>query len=489
MIRDLLTQANSKNKIAIIDGDNIFKYKDILYRARSIQKSLPELNKEIVAIFLPNSSDFVSSLFSLFLLNITAFPLHCYMTKYEIFPLLKQASVTTIITSIKFRHLFEEIQQTFMPSLVVIYLEDVPTTWDESILPKTHLPNTNPLLLLTTSGSTGKNRLVPLSVENVSASVGGYIDKMNFDKKSSSNIRYLLASPFTSAYGLMILFACLTKSFPLILLKDGFTIDNFYKTAEIHRATHYEGGASVLLIMEQTANKVIPYDISRLKDFGFGGSKISGNTLRKLSATFPDVRFCQGYGMTEAAPLITKYADSKMEKLDSVGTAITNVEIFIDTTNGITDKPHVQGEIIVKGPNIMKGYYNDQEETNKILKNKYLYTGDIGYVDDDGYLYICGRKKNIIISQGLNVYPEEVEACLLDSLLIKECMVYGETDSSGNEYICADIVPISTTIQIQQIKQHCTKYLAPYKNPKKITIVDEIKKVGSGKINRSLNTQ
>jgi len=135
----------------------------------------------------------------------------------------------------------------------------------------------------------------------------------------------------------------------------------------------------------------------------------------------------------------------------------------------------------------MLGYYDNEEETNKILKNGYLYTGDIGYLDEDGYLYICGRKKNIIIIRGFNVQPEEVEECLLNSLLVKECFVYGQTDAFGNEMICADVVLMQPNVQMKEIRDYCNSHLTGYKRPQKIYIRKEIKKNVTGKIKTQLS--
>lgn len=488
MIRDLLLNQNNHKKIALIDDEKTYLYADLVHKAVSIQESLPAGSQGNVAIFLPNSSDFIASLFALALLGIPAFPLNCDMTQYEIIPLLKQASVCSVLTSTRFHALFEELQKTDLSSLQVVYMEELQAGKNETLVQNKDVRRNSPVVLLTTSGSTGKSRIVPLTEDNLLTSVYGYLDKMNFAARDSSPIRYLLASPLASAYGLMILYVCLIKAFPLILLKSNFTMDRFYQVAETYGATHYEGGASVLLMMEQLAGRPIPYDISRLKDFGFGGSKISGNTLRKLSVAFPDVRFWQGYGMTEAAPLIAKYANAQGEKLDSVGTAIKNVEIAIGSAGSITNTPHTYGEILIKGPNVMEGYYRDAIETRKVLKNGYLSTGDIGYLDEEGYLYICGRKKNIIIVRGFNVHPEEVESCILDSMLAKDCIVYGEANVSGDEYICADIVPLNPQVQIQHISRYCNTRLADYKCPQNIRLVDKIRKVASGKTDRSGNS-
>lgn len=190
-------------------------------------------------------------------------------------------------------------------------------------------------------------------------------------------------------------------------------------------------------------------------------------------------------GMTEAAPLIAKRPRGMKGKEESVGTAIYGLDIAVETEWGITRKPGTIGEVIVSGSNVMRGYYNNEEETARVIKNGYLYTGDIGYLDEDGFLYICGRKKNVIIVRGFNVYPEEVEGCILNSLLVKDCYVYGQIDDLGNEYVCADIVPIHPQVQATGIKKYCGNHLAEYKQPQRIIIRESIKKNLTGKTERS----
>jgi long-chain acyl-CoA synthetase len=335
-----------------------------------------------------------------------------------------------------------------------------------------------PMVLLSTSGTTGKSKIVQLSENNVAAAVLGYMDKMDFDE--IDEIRFILGTPFSTAYGIMVLSVCLIKSFPIVLIQDHFTLDAFYQTIQAHRATHYEGGAAVILTMEQMAGRPIPYDISSLRYVAFGGSKVSGNTIRKLFSAYPGVEFYQGYGMTEAAPLITK----RPIKPNSVGLAIKGVKIAVEADGLITETPYIKGEIVVKGPNVMLGYYKDEAETNKTLKNGYLFTGDIGYLDEDGDLYICGRKKNLIIVRGFNVHPEEVEACISNSSLARDCLVYGRTDAFGIETVCADVVPLNPQTKQEEIRAYCRAHLAGYKQPEVIRFCDEIPKNTSGKTER-----
>ncbi|HCD43527.1 MAG TPA: hypothetical protein DEQ64_07310 [Lachnoclostridium sp.] len=493
MIRDLLINQTNLQKQAIIEGETSITFQDLIKKAVAIQVCLPRNHWENAAIFLPDGIDYIAALFGIFLLGKTAFPISVRLTKHEVIPLLDQTDTDIIITSMRFQQFFDEIKSMEVPDLRVIYVEECLLKESMPILFESSPGPDEPIILLTTSGSTGRVKIVPLSERNVETSVLGYIDKMCFEDMDEKDIRYILAAPFSSAYGLMILCACLMKAFPMVLLKEDFTLDSFYKTAQDSRVTHYEGGAAVPLLMEQTAGRPVPYDIHLLKYFGFGGSKVSGATLKKLLTAYPGIQLWQGYGMTEAAPLITKCSKISLEKLDSVGKAIKGVKISIEADGGITDIPHTNGEILVKGPNVMSGYYRNEEETKKVLKNGYLYTGDLGYLDEDGYLYICGRKKNVIIVRGFNVYPEEVEACILNSLLVNDCVVYGETDTLGIEAVCADIVPADPLVCQEKIKEeiraYCKVHLSGFKQPRKIQIVDAIRKTASGKNERRRGEQ
>lgn len=493
MIRNLLLHQTNLQKPAVIDGKTSITFQGLIQKATAIEVCLPRSGWGNAVIYLPDGSDYIAALFAIFQSGKTAFPLNNHLTRHEVIPLLEQTATDVIITSITFHSIMEEIKSISAACLRIIYVEECRPNESISVIPPNDIGADEPMVLLTTSGSTGKSKIVSLSERNVESSVLGYIDKMCFENMDEKNIRYILATPFSSAYGLMILCACLMKSFPIVLLREGFTLNNFYETAQEHSVTHYEGGAIVPILMEQTAGRPMPYDIHLLKYFGFGGSKVSGATLTKLLNAYPGIRLWQGYGMTEAAPLITKYTNTNSEKLDSVGKAIKGINIFIEADGIIRPEPYTIGEILVKGPNVMAGYYKNEEETQKVLKGGCLYTGDIGYLDEDGYLYICGRKKNVIIVRGFNVYPEEVETCILNSLLATDCIVYGETDTSGNEIVCADIIPNGSFDCMkkleEEIRVYCKTHLSGFKQPRKIQIVDTIKKTLSGKNERKREVQ
>ncbi|MNW51117.1 Long-chain-fatty-acid--CoA ligase [compost metagenome] len=146
------------------------------------------------------------------------------------------------------------------------------------------------------------------------------------------------------------------------------------------------------------------------------------------------------------------------------------------------------GEILIGGSIIMKGYYNNTQATKAALNNGYLHTGDIGYFDEDGYLYVVGRIKNIIKSGGYTVFSEEIEAALQSSGMIKEAYAYGIPDPILDEKIIVDVIPIDIAINVSDIEEWCLQNLAKYKIPSKVQFVSNIMKTKNGKIQRKVYT-
>ena len=225
-----------------------------------------------------------------------------------------------------------------------------------------------------------------------------------------------------------------------------------------------------------------------------GGAAIDPNVIRDYEAM--GVPMIQGYGMTENAPIIAVNRDC-YSKADSVGKPMpgTDVKIVDPDEDGI-------GEIICKGPSVMIGYYDNPEETAKVLRDGWLYTGDYGRMDEDGFLYICGRKKNVIVTKnGKNIFPEEVEYYLLKSLYIEEVIVSGiEDEKSGDTIVTAEIFPSYTAINdeigevsddglrdfIKVAVDEANDQMPLYKRVKRFTLRDvEFEKTTTKKIKRN----
>ncbi len=195
--------------------------------------------------------------------------------------------------------------------------------------------------------------------------------------------------------------------------------------------------------------------------------------------------------MTEASPLIAQpFQELPPDKLGSVGVPLPGVTVRLDTGTEYTDLPNRTGEILVKGPNVMLGYYDDEAATREILRDGWLHTGDIGYFDEDGYLYICGRKKNMILVRGFNVYPEEIEACLLPLPAGERLYGLRRRGILRNRNGLRPDRPVFTFCFRRDLHSWCDSRLADYKRPRRFEIVEHLNKTSTGKNRRvSPNTQ
>jgi long-chain acyl-CoA synthetase len=193
----------------------------------------------------------------------------------------------------------------------------------------------------------------------------------------------------------------------------------------------------------------------------------------------------EGFGLTEASPVTHLNPLRGKKKIGSIGLP------FPDTDAAIVDiktgtkllPPNEPGELIIRGPQVMKGYWKKPEETKETLRNGWLYTGDIAYMDEEGYFFIVDRKKDLIISGGYNIYPREIEEVLYEHPKIADAAVIGVPHKTRGEIVKAYIVPKDKeTLDKKEIIAFCRKKLANYKVPKKIEIRDELPKTVVGKI-------
>jgi long-chain acyl-CoA synthetase len=337
------------------------------------------------------------------------------------------------------------------------------------------------IVLLHTSGTTSRPKRVMLTNQGLLSNIKSHCESLNFDDKDVC----LIQLPMMFGY-------CNTAQFlahvylgaRIVINPNPFMVADFYRIVEKLGITNFTAVPSILKVLYNY--DILPYDISSLKVICFGGSPISKACLLDIIKKFPSIAFVQTYGLTEAGPRITTVPPSKyIEKVGSVGKAIPDVEVKIVNELSMVLEHGEIGEVIVKSNGIMKGYFKCEEETTKVICDGWLHTGDMGYISEDGYLYVVGRKKNIIISCGLNVCPEEVEEIILTCPGVIDTRVYGVCDDLLGEVIYADIVVESNNADIiQQVKSVCLKKLSNYKVPKKFRLVDKIYRTYNGKIKR-----
>jgi long-chain acyl-CoA synthetase len=233
------------------------------------------------------------------------------------------------------------------------------------------------------------------------------------------------------------------------------------------------------------------YKVASLRKVNFGGSSIAPAVIRRARALFPTCQFIQGYGQTETAPNISMLLDQYVTdegpyagKIASAGQAVYTMEIrIVDSSDEEVPSGSV-GEITTRGPHVMKGYWNKPEETAQALRGGWMHTGDIGYLDEDGFLYIVDRLKDMIVSGGENVYSTEVEHAIYQHSDVATCAVIGIPDEKWGEAIHAIVVPKpGQHLTDQQIMDYCRKHIASYKCPRSVEIrLEPLPMNGAGKI-------
>ena len=227
-------------------------------------------------------------------------------------------------------------------------------------------------------------------------------------------------------------------------------------------------------------------DLSCIKGFFSGAAPLAVDTIKDLK-DLAGAMMCEVYGSTEAGPFVTVTPWGGEVKPGTVGIPMPDTDIkIVDIETGETELPQGEhGEILIKGPQIMMGYYKKPEETAKALKNGWFYTGDIGCFDEDGYLKITDRKKDMIIAGGYNIYPLEVDGVLFDHPKILEACTIGVKDEYRGETVKAFVVTRDgETLTQEEVIEFCRKNLAVYKVPKIVEFIDELPKTAVGKVLR-----
>ena len=214
------------------------------------------------------------------------------------------------------------------------------------------------------------------------------------------------------------------------------------------------------------------------------GTVVPELLMKAMRERYPHVQAVQGYGATETSPLLTMtHLKDASRKMASAGKAVPGAELKIIGPDGKEVEVGQAGEIIARGPQIMKGYFKDPEATAKTIKNGWYYTGDLGRFDEEGYLYVLGRADDMVISGGLNVYPSEVETVLLTHPKIRETAAIGVPDARRGQVLKAIVVlKDGQKASRREILSFCKERLGSFKMPRQLEFRDSLPKSSTGKI-------
>lgn len=337
-------------------------------------------------------------------------------------------------------------------------------------------PREHPALIMCTSGTTGSPKGVMLSDENVICNIKDISDYFEIGNRDS----ILITRPLYHCAVLTgeFLFS-LYKGVKIRFYSRPFNPIEIMKLIKKHNITVFGGTPTTLTLISKLLGKVEKLELEKIVVSGECLSRESGERIREA---FPSSKIYHVYGLSEASPRVAWLPTDAFDKYpDYVGIPLASVEVKIlkgKKKCGINEA----GVLYVKGNNVMMGYYNDAELSKKVFSGGWLYTGDVALVNEAGFLKILGRKDNMIIKAGMNIYPQEIEAAIKTDERVKEVLVYGKSNELGITDIA---MKISGDFEgIDEVKELCLRELPRYQVPAHIELVDEIEKNANGKIVR-----
>lgn len=460
-----------------------------------------------VAFLLSNTPHFLISLYATMRLGATAVPINPVYSPDEIAFILNDSDANVVIALDKLLPLVEKAHLALPKVESYIICETEQGTSEkikqlpEALNGKVHafmdllftasslntpvsLDENDNAVILYTSGTTGKPKGAMLTHRNLYSNARDSGDYLGM----TPNDRVIATLPVFHVFALTVVVNAPLIQGATIVLVPRFSPGEVFEAIKSSKATVFAGVPTMYNFMHQYP-EVKPEDMSTIRLAISGGSAMPVALLHAFEDHF-SVRISEGYGLSEASPVTCFNPLDRERKPGSIGTSINNVENKVVNELGEEVAPGEVGELIVKGPNVMKGYYKMPEETNAAIRDGWLYTGDLARTDEDGYFYIVDRKKDLVIVGGYNVYPREVEEVLFAHPGVSEAAVVGLPDPDFGEQVVAYVVlkdPIHTTADLEK---HCREHLAKYKVPKSFEILDDLPKNTTGKIlRRSLKEQ
>ena len=489
-------------------------YYDITYgefknQVSTLQGLMDLSTEDRVVIFMENRPEWISGLFAVLFSGGIAVPVDYLLTEEELFNILKDSQPKYLITDSKNLELSKKAASKMGYHVKLINVDGV--EWKEGNVQFIERKKDDVILILYTSGTTGNPKGVMLTLGNLDHNVRA-VEKLGFLRPDD---RFVAILPFHHTYPLMATVALpatlgltlvfiekLTPSDILSTINDqGVTI--MVGVPKLYHVIHHNIMAEIgklplhrrklveaaLKLFRRGAPKAVKKKFfskvherigKNLRFMISGGAKLSEEVWRDLEAMGFDV--LEGYGLTETAPLVSVNRPGK-KRIGSAGLPVDEVEVKVTET----------GEIAVRGPNVMKGYYNKPEETQKVIRDGWFYTGDLGFIDEEGFIYITGRAKEVIVLEsGKNVYPEDIEIELLKSPYILEAGIFYQ-DGRLRALIRPDfelLVEKGVSDVKSFVKKEISRLLRgfpPYKKIKEFKVVDrELPRTRIGKLRRFL---
>jgi acyl-CoA synthetase (AMP-forming)/AMP-acid ligase II len=425
-----------------------------------------------LALLLPNGPEYIELVYACSRLGVIAVPINTRLSQAEIDLILADATPHGLI-----RH-SSLPTPTVRTSWQRVLDQDPLETRDDSPSEVCYDPEAI-LALIYTSGTTG----LPKGVRVTHANILADIHNFNYWMRYTIGGVYLHAAPMFHIADFPAIFAAPAFGACQFTIPK-FTPQSFCETVERERVTHTVLVPTMINLLTRFSDAG-RCDLSSLKVLAYGGSPMAPELIERTRELLPHVKLVQVYGLSETG-FLTGLQDHEHthNRLLSCGRPCPGIDLRIADEQGKEVEVGKPGELVARGANIMRGYWNNPEETALAFRGGMFRTGDIGYQDSEGYFYILDRAKDMIVTGGENVFSGEVEAVIYAHPAVREAAVFGIPDPKWGELVMACVVLIpGSTLTVDDLIAHCRRSLASYKIPRRVELLEtELPKSGSGKI-------
>jgi len=501
LVTDFLRQSARKHpeKPAAWYKDAWIAYAELDVRSNQLASFLMEIGVkrgDRVAILCENSFTYIISYFSILKAGAIAVPLNTDITVDLLVYYLNHSGAKALIANARFVNLMlNAVPRTPELDQVVLEGQDLPhfvDRLDRNIsklqdvfdrasdkAPDVKLIDVDPATIIYTSGSTGDPKGVLLSHLNLVSNTKSVVEYLQL----TADDRIMVTLPFCYIYGQSLLLTHFAVGGSVVIDNHYLYPEVIVRTIKKLGATGFAGVPSSFMRMLKRSS-IKETLLETLRYITQAGGHMAPMIRQKVAEAFAPAQLYIMYGATEAAPRLTYLEPAKLNtKLASIGKAIPNVEVLVVDKSGKPVAPAVTGEIVARGSNIMVGYWKEEQATKEVLQGGYYHTGDLGKIDDEGYIYVVGRLKDMIKSDGYRVSAREVEDAVMQIDGVAEAAVIGVEDEISGEVIKAFLIlEKGKHTTLKAVRKELKGKLPEYKMPRFIEIRDEFPRNGSGKI-------
>ncbi|MET0654519.1 MAG: AMP-binding protein [Pseudoxanthomonas sp.] len=485
--RVALIARQTPGRTALVDGARRIGYGEFWRQAEAFAAHLREQGLsegERLALLLPNRIEAAVACYGGWLAGAVVVPLNVQARARDFAPWLRHCGARHVVYEQGHRDAELALEETGFSGSRTVLAEGEPlcaASPEDAMLEIPQIQEHRTALILYTSGTTGAPKGVMLSHANLLANAEAVVAYLQLGPDD----RVLSVLPFYYAYGASVLHTHLISGACVILAPNLMFPHLVLQALAQERATGFSGVPSTYALLLQHT-ELGEYDFSSLRYLTQAGGAMSPQLTNRLRAALPAPQLFVMYGQTEATSRISWLPPEKLdEKLGSVGIPVQGLQWKILREDGSQAAAGDSGEVWVRGPNVMQGYWENAAATASVLAEGWLRTGDIGYLDADGYLFLHGRRSDMIKTGAHRVHPTDIEEVIAELPGVTEVAVVGVEDEILGQVIKAFVVASDLPPRAEdRIKAHCRARLAPYKIPRHVAFVDALPRTASGKVRR-----